>query len=221
MNSVSVENFLKTIFTLKEDEGEKTSTSNLAERLGISGPAVTDMAKKLSVKGLVEYKPYKEIEITSEGRDIAVKVIRRHRIWEMFLHKVLELDLNEVHDEAELLEHQTSDKLLDKMDQFLGYPEVDPHGDPIPTSEGKFQNEMNVVRLSQLSEGDKVIIVRLLYAHDDVHTLFKYYNIKTSKTLRVIKIFNVEQLMQVEMDKEIVNLPLSVQKKIYCKHIEK
>jgi DtxR family Mn-dependent transcriptional regulator len=220
MNSVSVENFLKNVFTLKEDEGEKVSTSNLAERLRVSGPAVTDMAKKLSVKGLVEYTPYKEIEMTPEGRNIAVKVIRRHRIWEMFLYKVLQLDLHEVHDEAELLEHQTSDKLLDRMDQYLGYPEVDPHGDPIPTSDGKFQNEMNLVRLSQLTEGDEVIIVRLLYAHDDMHSLFQYYNIKTSKTLRVIKIFDVEQLMQIEMNEAIINLPLSVQKKIYCKCIE-
>lgn len=132
MNSTSVENFLKSIFTLRHDEGEKSSTTNMAMRLGISGPAVTDMAKKLSVKGLVVYAPYKELELTPAGLSLAVKVIRRHRLWEMFLYRVLKMDLGEVHREAEILEHQTSDSLLEKIDDYLGRPKFDPHGDPIP-----------------------------------------------------------------------------------------
>ncbi len=216
MNSISVENFLKNVFTLKNDEGEKASTTNLSARLGITGPAITDMAKKLSIRGLINYQPYKELELTQEGESIAIKVIRRHRLWEMFLHTVLDMDLSEVHTEAEKLEHQTSDKLLDIMDNYLGKPDFDPHGDPIPKADGSIHKHENAVKMDQLSEGDHCQIVRLIYTDNEVQQLFKYYNIETKSSFIVTKIFALDKSIEIELNAQQIILSQAIQKKIYC-----
>ncbi len=219
MNSISVENFLKNIYTLKNDEGEKASASNLSSRLGISAPAITDMAKKLSAKGLLIYEPYKELELTPNGLDIAINVIRRHRIWELFLHKVLNLDLSEVHTEAEMLEHQTSDWLLSKIDNYLGHPHFDPHGDPIPRPDGSIYRHKNAKKMNELSEGDHCTIVRLIYSDNDVQQMFKHYKIKTDSTFKVIKIFKLDGSMEIELNGRNINLSKTIQKRIYCKNL--
>lgn len=135
--SVSTENFIKSIYLLQSDYGQKASSSNLAKQLNISHAAVTDMARKLAIKGWIVYQKYKEITLTPEGEKMALNIIRRHRLWELFLTKVLNIPLSKVHEEAEMLEHQTSDFLLEKISQYLGNPDFDPHGDPIPNMEGK------------------------------------------------------------------------------------
>ncbi|WP_066628301.1 metal-dependent transcriptional regulator [Labilibacter marinus] len=219
MNSISVENFLKNIFTLQNDEGEKASTSIMSARLGISGPAITDMAKKLSAKGLITYQPYKELELTTEGKAIAIKVIRRHRIWEMFLHQVLKMDLSEVHNEAEMLEHQTSDNLLEKMDTFLNHPKFDPHGDPIPHEDGTIQRHKNAVKMEDLKEGDNCKIVRLIYSDEEVQQLFNHYNIETNLSIKIIKVFKLDKSMDVELNEQRIHLPAAIQKRIFCQHI--
>ncbi|TLX74035.1 metal-dependent transcriptional regulator [Labilibacter sediminis] len=216
MNSVSVENFLKNIFTLKEDEQKKASTSILAERLGISGPAVTDMAKKLSLRGLILYQPYKEIELTDEGLKIAIRILRRHRIWEMFLHQVLHMDLSEVHNEAELLEHQTSDALLHKIDQYLGSPEFDPHGDPIPKEDGSIRKHTNAQRMDKFKEGETCQVVRLIYGSGDMQEYFTYYGITPNISFQVIKIFSIDQSMEIEIENKTITISLAVQQRIYC-----
>ena len=216
MNSVSVENFLKNVFTLKRDEGKKASTTILAERLGISGPAVTDMAKKLSARGLIQYQPYKEIVLTEEGLTIAVKIIRRHRLWEMFLHQVLAMNLSEVHNEAELLEHQTSDALLNRIDKYLGCPEFDPHGDPIPNAEGSFQQHPNAKRMDEMNEGDQCLIVRLIYGSGDMQEYFKHFEIEPNASIQIKKIFSIDQSMEIEMNNKQITLSLPIQKRVYC-----
>ena len=129
--SVSTENFLKAIFHF-QNEGLEANSSRMAKKLGISNAAVTDMAKKLSRQKLIIYQKYKGLKLTEKGRTLAVSIIRRHRLWELFLHDVLGLSWAEVHDEAEMLEHQTSNFLIEKIDKYLGHPEFDPHGAPIP-----------------------------------------------------------------------------------------
>jgi len=216
MNSSAVENFLKNVFTLKNDEGEKASTSNLSARLGISGPAITDMARKLASKGLISYQPYKELELTEKGKEIAITVLRRHRIWEMFLHQVLKMDLSEVHADAERLEHQTSDSLLAKIDDFLGNPKFDPHGDPIPTAEGIIHRQKDVLKMNQLKEGDSAIIVRLIYADEEIERIYNHFDLQTDKRLEVKKIFALDKSMEIEIEGQNILLAPAIQKRIFC-----
>lgn len=130
-NSVSVENIVKAIYSL-HTLGENVKTGVLAEKLNVSAAAITDISRKLSAKGIIDYEKYKGLNLTMKGRRIAINVIRKHRLWETFLHETLGLSLTEIHDEAENLEHQTSDFLADKLSEYLGHPEKDPHGQEIP-----------------------------------------------------------------------------------------
>ena len=142
--SVSTENFIKSIYLLKSDYGLKANSSNLSKQLNISHAAVTDMSRKLAIKGWIVYEKYKEITLTPDGEKMALNIIRRHRLWELFLSSVLNIPVTKVHQEAEILEHQTSDFLIDKIDEYLGKPNFDPHGDPIPDFEGKLPKNNNI-----------------------------------------------------------------------------
>lgn len=130
-NSVSVENIVKAIYS-SHTLGENVKTGTLAEKLNVSAAAITDISRKLSAKGIIDYEKYKGLSLTMKGRRIALNVIRKHRLWETFLHETLGLSLTETHDEAENLEHQTSDFLADKLSEYLGHPDKDPHGQEIP-----------------------------------------------------------------------------------------
>lgn len=133
------ENYLKYIFQLLDDmDAETVKTNDLAYKLEHSPATVTDMLKKLSEKKLVHYKKYYGVSLTKQGRQIAVKVLRKHRLWETFLVKNLKFTWDKVHEIAEQLEHVQSDELVERMDEFLGFPKFDPHGDPIPDKHGHF-----------------------------------------------------------------------------------
>lgn len=159
--SVSIENFVKTIFQAESVTLLGVKTGLIAGKLGISSAATTDMAKKLAVKELVVYTKYQDIKLTDKGEKLAASVIRKHRLWETFLHKVLGLSLHEIHREAENLEHLTSDFLAEKISEYLGNPLFDPHGDPIPDSEGKTLFSPNHILLSLAAPNQKYEIVRL------------------------------------------------------------
>lgn len=135
----SEENYLKAIYNLERALG-KVSTNLLAEKLESKASSITDMVKKLAKKKLVNYKKYQGVMLTEKGQKIALRVIRKHRLWETFLVNKLQYSWDEVHDIAEQLEHVKSDSLIDRLDDFLGNPKVDPHGDPIPDREGKISS---------------------------------------------------------------------------------
>jgi DtxR family Mn-dependent transcriptional regulator len=197
--SVSIENFLKSIYQLKFDRRKKASSTNLSSSLGISQAAVTDMAKKLAGKGLIEYQKYKEISLTPEGRLQAVKVIRRHRLWESFLHKVLNLPAQTVHEEAEILEHQTSDYLLERIDEFLGFPDFDPHGDPIPDAKGNFPAS-DAIPLSEGSKGERYTIHRMHVNDCKFQNYFTENNIRIGSDLAIDDVFDEDGSVAVEID---------------------
>lgn len=135
--SLTIENYVKAIYRLcTEHHFSAAPTGKLAETLGVSPGSVTSMLKTLSEAGLAIYAPYEGARLTDAGRLLALRVVRRHRLIELFLVKTLNLTWDEVHAEAEVLEHAVSDLLVDRMDEFLGYPKVDPHGDPIPKADG-------------------------------------------------------------------------------------
>ncbi|HRN99815.1 MAG TPA: metal-dependent transcriptional regulator, partial [Flavobacterium sp.] len=154
--TLSEENYLKTIYHLST-AGVGVSTNAIAARMETKASSVTDMIRKLSGKQLVTYVKYKGVELTPKGRLAATMVVRKHRLWEVFLVDKLGFTWGEVHDVAEELEHIKSEKLINKLDEFLGYPKSDPHGDPIP-SPGQHLESMEAVQLSTLGAGQDVVI---------------------------------------------------------------
>lgn len=137
MPSLTVENYVKTIFQIcSAQSGQPAATGQLAAALNVSPGTVTSMLKTLSESGLATYTPYEGVRLTPAGNALALRVMRRHRLIELFLAQTLSLTWDEVHEEAEHMEHAVSDRLVDRIDVYLGHPQVDPHGDPIPRADG-------------------------------------------------------------------------------------
>ncbi len=137
--TVSKEDYLKAIWNLSErglEEKSEAATKDLSAMLDVSPPAVSKMLKQMELQSLVAHTPYYGVRLTGKGREIALRIVRRHRLLELFLTKILDYDLNSVHDEAERLEHHISDEFEQKIDALLGFPEKCPHGSPIPSREG-------------------------------------------------------------------------------------
>ena len=141
--SSSRENYLKAIFHLQEKDGIVT-TNALANELQTRPASVTDMLKKLKTQKLLLYEKYQGFKLSNEGKKVALQIIRKHRLWEFFLVEKLHFGWEEVHEMAEELEHISSKKLIDRLDEFLGFPKNDPHGDPIPDSAGKFAMKQHI-----------------------------------------------------------------------------
>ena len=156
MGSLTEENYIKTIYSLSLEAGE-VSVSELAKKLSVKLPTVTSMLKKLSVKKLVSYAPYQGIKITEKGKKEALSIIRKHRLAELFLVRILKLGWEEVHEIAEQLEHVNSERFYNRIDELLGYPKADPHGEPIPDVNGKITSPKSIP-LSQANVGSAVKI---------------------------------------------------------------
>ncbi|WP_447635628.1 metal-dependent transcriptional regulator [Flavobacterium microcysteis] len=154
----SEENYLKTIYHLTTASDSEVSTNAIAEKMETKASSVTDMLKKLAEKGLVNYKKYQGVSLTQEGKLEAKMIVRKHRLWEVFLVEKLGFSWDEVHDIAEQLEHIKSEKLINKLDDFLDNPTEDPHGDPIPDREGRIV-KIEKQLLSELSENQSGICV--------------------------------------------------------------
>jgi DtxR family Mn-dependent transcriptional regulator len=166
MASEQVENYLKNIYKLQEAR-RKVSTSLLSERLQISAASVTEMVKKLSETGHLKYTPYQGVELTDHGRRKALRIIRRHRLWELFLVEVLKYRWDEIDEEAERLEHITSEKLEKRLDAMLGYPTKDPHGDAIPSFDGKVV-DVRRTSLASVKPGKVVLVSRVSDASPEI-----------------------------------------------------
>lgn len=158
MPSPTVENYLKQILVVSLQEGcQEVGMGRVAECLQVTPGTATTMVKAMEAKGWVRYRPRKGVKLTAAGRKVGMSMLRRHRLLETFLVETLGLDWGEIHEEAEELEHAISEKVLEKLDEFLGKPSYDPHGDPIPTSQGRLPKASNQ-RLVDCSEGDRVRI---------------------------------------------------------------
>ena len=157
MPSLTVENYVKTISLIaaRKVGGEAVGTGELAQALSVSPGTVTGMLKTLSEANLATYTPYEGARLTPAGERLALKVIRRHRLLELFLVQTLDMPWDEVHEEAEHMEHAVSERLIDRIDAFLGHPAVDPHGDPIPRADGSLP-EPEGTPLARLAEGPDV-----------------------------------------------------------------
>lgn len=144
MFSQAEENYLKSIYALESDISKDVSTNHIAARINTKASSVTDMLKKLASKELVHYKKYQGVQLTEKGRKAALSVVRKHRLWECFLVQKLGFKWDEVHEIAEELEHVSSDELVEKLDAFLRFPKLDPHGDPIPDKFGRMLKNKTV-----------------------------------------------------------------------------
>lgn len=169
MASLTVENYVKAVLQVQQKSGENlVSPGALATRLGVSPGSVTSMLKTLSESGLVSYVRYEGVELTDAGRKLAMRMLRRHRLIELFLHDTLNLTWDQVHEEAEELEHSVSEFLIDRIDEFLKHPETDPHGSPIPAANGQMRSDLSgTVALSSCEIGDKVRFVRVVNQEPD------------------------------------------------------
>ena len=162
MATSTVEDYLKTILVLQQalDDGKLVTMGQIGSALGVAPGTVTAMVKTLEKGGLVVYEPYSGVRLTHGGRQMALDVLRRHRLIELFLVETLGLDWSEVHDEAERLEHAMSDKLIDRIDQMLGFPRTDPHGDPIPDGQGGLELK-ELINLRECPPGTHFRIARV------------------------------------------------------------
>lgn len=206
------ENYLKAIFSLYNIENKEVSTNLIAEKLETKPSSVTDMVKKLASKGLVKYEKYKGATLSKKGENIAVNIIRNHRIWEVFLVEKLGYKWDEVHDIAEQLEHIKSDELIDRMDEFLDNPKFDPHGDPIPDKSGKFTERKKAVLLSELSLNEKGIIVGVKNTSNDFLQYLEEKTLTLGKEIKVLKEFEFDKSrnisigdIEVTISKEVCN----------------
>lgn len=164
MTTLTVENYLKAVLQTTLRTGvDWVTTGQLASSMAVSPGTVTSMMKTLSESGHAEYRPYEGVCLTSEGRAIAMRMLRRHRLIELFLARTLDLTWDQVHEEAEHMEHAVSDRLIDRIDEYLQRPSTDPHGDPIPSAEGEMRfDDQHAVPLSTIPPGTRVRIVRVV-----------------------------------------------------------
>ena len=213
--SVATENFVKAIYKSKINDITDTKPGNIAKLLGISNAAATDMAKSLAAKNLVDYQKYKALQLTDEGEKLALKVIRKHRLWEAFLHKTFDMSLHEIHREAELLEHETSDFLANTISTFLGNPKFDPHGDPIPNENGEITTKDTSISLSKTKENKTYIIARLMSDDKEFFDFCALNGLKYGNKLTVIKQFSKNKMTQISINNNTILLNQDFTKIIY------
>lgn len=195
--SASKENHLKAIFHLQQEHGVVTTTA-LAAALQTRPASVTDMLKKLKDQKLLIYEKYKGFKLNNEGRKTALQVIRKHRLWEYFLVKKLQFGWDEVHEIAEELEHIASRKLIDRLDAFLGFPEADPHGDPIPDNQGRLPMRRQV-NLSQLPLNKSVQVSGIASQTPEMLELLQYNHIRLGTRLEIKKKFPFDDSLEIKV----------------------
>jgi DtxR family Mn-dependent transcriptional regulator len=205
MQNQSTEDYIKSIYQLRLRTGSAVSTSDLARHLKVGDGSVTDMVKRLSVKKLIHYVPYRGVTLTEEGMKLAMKTIRRHRLWEMFLVRHLGYSWDEVHEEAERLEHVTSVELESRLDRALGSPSADPHGDPIPTSEG----ELAEILHRSLAESEVGVRYRIARVSDESPEALQYLmklGLTLNKKIVIKQMIKFDGSVIVEWNKREVSL---------------
>ncbi|CAN5301903.1 manganese-binding transcriptional regulator MntR [soil metagenome] len=202
-DQTAVENYLKTLFGITEwDSTLSPTTAQVATGLGVTPSSVSSMVNKLAGLGYVEHERYGAIELTQAGRMKAMSVVRRHRLLETYLVRALGFGWDEVHDEAEVLEHAVSDLMVERMDAALGYPWRDPHGDPIPTADGVFHQPV-AWRLSELEQGETGYIARISDDDPDMLRYFQEHAIGLDSAVTIVerRPFGASTRIEVQADK--------------------
>ncbi len=214
MFSQSEENYIKAIFHLSLKGKNGVSTNSIAKRLDTKASSVTDMIKKLSEKKLVLYKKYQGVTLTDLGRNIATNVIRKHRLWEVFLVEKLNFSWDEVHEVAEQLEHIKSEKLIDELDAFLGYPKTDPHGDPIPDKDGNLHT-IEKILLSNCEEGEEGICIGVNDSSSNFLQFLDKQKIELGQHIKVIEKEPFDNSLVIEVQGKIMTISNKIASNLY------
>ena len=218
MASEQIENYLKNIYKLSSNEG-KVTTSSLSEKLQISPASVSEMIKKLAEEGTLTHTPYKGVELTEEGKKLALRIIRKHRLWEMFLVEVLHFRWDEIDDEAERFEHIMSDKMEEKIDHVLGHPLIDPHGDPIPTKDGEIHCTMSYP-LIESQAGTRVRVLRVSDSNSEMLQYVASIGISLNKEIGIKQKMNFDQSLLVVINGKEINISSTSASNIFVENIE-
>jgi len=210
------ENYLKSIYSLEISSSKNVSTTLLAKKMKTKASSVTDMIKKLDDKDLVDYEKYKGVSLTKIGNSIAVKIVRKHRLWEVFLVNKLEYNWDEVHEIAEQLEHIKSYSLIDRLDKYLEFPTNDPHGDPIPDKDGNIEHHKNVM-LSSIKKGNSCTIIGVKDSSSSFLKFLDNSNIKLGSNIKVTAIEEFDNSMLIENNKISLSISNQISKNLFVK----
>jgi len=211
MASQTVENYIKTIYQLTEVDGPIISTSSSSDKLKTTSASVTDMLRKLAALSFIHYEKYHGVQLTTEGKSIAVDLLRKHRLWETFLHQKLKITWDLVHEIAEQMEHVHAPGLIDQMDDFLGNPKFDPHGDPIPDARGRFTLR-NQVLLNEMEAGDEGIIVAVKSQESEFLKYLQSMGLILHASIQVIEKINYDGSFRITiLGKEFLLSPMTCQ----------
>lgn len=216
MASEQIENYIKNIYKLSADG--KVTTSSLSERLQISPASVSEMIKKLAEEGTLMHTPYKGVELTDEGKRLALRIIRKHRLWEMFLVQVLHFGWDEIDDEAERFEHIMSDKMEEKIDHALGHPLIDPHGDPIPTKDGEIKCSMSYP-ISESAEGSTVRVLRVSDSNSDLLQYVSSIGVSLNTKIVIKQKMRFDNSMLVVINNKEVNISSTIASNIFVENV--
>lgn len=199
MQSTAEENYIKAIYKLSGGGAAAVSTTSLSDSLETKPASVSDMLRKLSAKDLVHYVKYHGVQLTEEGQRVALKIIRKHRLWEVFLVQKLKFTWDEVHEVAEQMEHVKSELLVQRLDAFLGHPRVDPHGDPIPTEEGELR-EVEQRPLATLEVDQQGVVIRVKDAQPAFLQYLDKVGIQIGSNLQVLDKIAYDNSLEVRID---------------------
>ncbi|MDD3722208.1 MAG: metal-dependent transcriptional regulator [Lutibacter sp.] len=218
MLSQTEENYLKAIYSLEISNSNNISTTLISEAVKTKASSVTDMIKRLADKDLVHYKKYQGVSLTKMGQKIAVEIVRKHRLWEVFLVNKLDYNWDEVHELAEQLEHIKSDTLTDKLEAFLEFPTHDPHGDPIPDKEGNIEHHKNTM-LSSVETGKSCVVIGIKDSSDPFLKFLDKLRIQLGSTLKVISKESFDNSMFVETATGSISISNQISKNLFVKKL--
>lgn len=218
MISFSEENYLKAIFHLEKSQPGGVNTNALAEKLETKPSSVSEMVKKLSKKELVKYQKYQGVTLSQKGRETAIEIIRKHRLWEYFLVEKLNFSWTEVHEVAEQLEHINSEKLITELDKFLGFPQKDPHGDPIPDTHGNFQS-LEKTLLAELEPGKNGLCVGVKDSSREFLEYLDKNQIALGKKIEVLEREEFDQSMIIKLEGIKLHISRTIASNLFVKTI--
>lgn len=204
--SQSEENYIKAIYALQLNQSGAIATNDLAEKMETKASSVTDMVKRLAEKEFITYVKYQGCELTKKGIQTALKTIRKHRLWETFLVEKLKFGWDEVHDIAEQLEHIQSQKLTNRLDEFLSFPKFDPHGDPIPDASGKLTPREKSSNLNELELNIPAIVIGVSDGSPSFLRYLDSHQINLGATIEVLELFEFDDSRRVKINGDVFNL---------------
>ena len=212
--TLSEEDYIKAIYHLSKGDRAMVSTNAIAEQMNTKPSSVTDMVKKLSDKGMVNYKRYKGVSLTEIGSKSALSIVRKHRLWEVFLVEKLDFAWDEVHEVAEQLEHIKSEALIEKLDAHLGFPRVDPHGDPIPSKDGEFKKVIKKL-LSEVEIGTEGICVGVKDSSAPFLKFLDKNSIAIRDTIKVTEKEEFDGSLYIEVNGKKVHISKQIASNLY------